>query len=189
MEAGYRRVNKKDLKKTFFYIAILWYTIIIAPAGRSCAMRAHVQTGGGRPMYRIVNTYSDDGTLLCTEKLQISTAKYFAVDLYTFSVVYREICAEEYFSALSTAKAVLATQDVFAAATATAKHFDGEVIVHFADGTKNLIAQQSAAQDLLMKNMRAAAAATAAAQTKEVRRRQSEKAAQEAFDDLMSLVR
>lgn len=187
MEAGFRRVNGKDLKKTFFYIAILWYTIIIAPAGRSCAMRAHVQTGGVM-MYRVINTFADDGTLLCTEKIQLYTAKYFAVDLYTFSIVYRELSADEYFSALGTAKAVLATQDVFAAATATAKHFDGEVIVHFADGTKNVVAQQSAAQDILMKNLRAAAAATAAAQTKEVRRRQTEKAAQEAFDDLMSLV-
>jgi len=139
-------------------------------------------------MYRIISTYKDDGTLLCTEKIQLHAAKYFAVDLYTFSLVYREISAEEYFSALSTARAVLATQDVLAVAAATAKRFDGEVIVHFADGTKKVLAQQSAAQDLLMKNMRAAAAATAAAQTKEVRRRKAEKDAQEAFDDLMSLV-
>ena len=139
-------------------------------------------------MYRIISTYKDDGTLLCTEKIQLQTAKYFAVDLYTFSLVYREISAEEYFSALGTAKAVLATQDVFAAAAATARRFDGEVIVHFADGTKSVVAQQSAAQDLLMKNLRTAAAATAAAQTKEVRRRRTEKAAQEAFEDLMSLV-
>ncbi len=139
-------------------------------------------------MYRVVSTYTDEGALICTEKIQLQTAKYFAVDLYTFSLVYREISAEEYFSALGTAKAVLATQDVFAVAAATAKRFDGEVIVHFADGTKNVVAQQSAAQDILMKNLRAAAAATAAAQTREVRRRQEEKAAQEAFDDLMSLV-
>ncbi len=139
-------------------------------------------------MYRVINTFADDGTLLCTEKIQLYTAKYFAVDLYTFSVVYREICAEEYFSALKTPKAVLATQDVLAVAASTAKRFDGEVIVHFASGEKKLVAQQSAAQDLLMKNMRAAAAATAAAQTKGVRRRQEEKAAQAAFDDLMSLV-
>ncbi|NCB44174.1 MAG: hypothetical protein EOM59_16385 [Clostridia bacterium] len=139
-------------------------------------------------MYRVVSTFADDGTLLCTEKIELKTARYFAVDLYTFSLVYREINAEDYFSALGTAKAVLATQDVIAVASATARRFDGEVIVHFADGVKKVVAQQSAAQDLLMKNMRAAAAATAAAQTKEVRRRKTEKDAQEAFDDLMSLV-
>jgi hypothetical protein len=155
---------------------------------RGAAMCNACACTGGKDMYRIINTYNDDGTLLCTEKIQLHTAKYFAVDLYTFSVVYREICAEEYFSALKTPKTVLATQDVLSAATATAKHFDGEVIVHFADGTKKMVVQQTAAQDLLMKNLRAAAAKTAAAQTKEVRRRQSEKAAQAAFDDLMALV-